>query len=156
MIFYRIARAKYDHPQIAFSGDGASKYAHRWNHPASDIRAVYCSDSLALACLECLVHVRPSPRHFPPSVYYIVDIPDRQFERPDVASLPADWASEAPSMAARDYGMTFLRGKAAAGMIVPTAIQPLGLNLLLNPLHPAFDFAWVTGPFAYHFDNRSA
>jgi len=154
VIFYRLARARFDTPATAFSGESASKVNHRWNHAATDIRAVYCSDSLALACLECLVHIRPLPRLFPKSVYYRIDIPDEQLEIPEISALPPGWDGELAGSGSRDYGMAFLRARKAAGLVVPTVIQPLGSNLLLNPLHPAFSLKWVQGPFPYRYDGR--
>jgi len=152
--FFRISRVKYDTPATAFSGEGASKVAHRWNSPGSAIRAVYCSDTLALACLECLVHIRPLPRAFPGSLFFEVDIPDALLERPPIEALPPDWDSSVPGNAARHFGMEFLLTRRAAGLVLPTAIQPLGFNVLLNPLHPSFDLNWVKGPFDYRFDSR--
>lgn len=154
MIFYRIARARFDTPTSAFSGEPASKVNHRWNSAASDIRAVYCSDSLALACLECLVHIRPLPRTLPPSVYYRVEIPDTQLSLPKPSELPPGWDAELAGKASRAYGMAFLRARHHAGLVIPTVIQPLGQNLLLNPLHPAFTLKWVQGPFPYRYDGR--
>lgn len=155
MIFYRIARSQFDRPETAFSGEPASKVAHRWNHPAPDIRVVYCSDSLALACLEILVHVRPlALGALPASVYYSVDVPDGVLEAPDPASLPAGWDSQVASNSSQDYGMAFLRARRAAGLVVPTVIQPLGFNVVLNPLHHAFSLTWVRGPFPCPYDAR--
>lgn len=154
MIFYRISRAKYGTAAVAFSGEGASKVAHRWNHPSSELRAVYCSDSLALACLECLVHIRPLPRIFPGSIYYAVEVPDGLLERPLVPELPVGWNAVVAGNASRDFGTEFLRSNRAVGLVVPTAIQPLGYNVVLNPQHPQFSLAWVKGPFAYPFDGR--
>ncbi len=154
MIFYRIARARFDTPATAFSGEAASKINHRWNYAASDIRAVYCSDSLALACLECLVHIRPLPRTLPQSLYYRIEIPDSLLQLPSLEELPAGWDSELAGSASRDYGMAFLRTKERAGLVIPTVIQPLGQNLLLNPLHPAFTLKWIQGPFPYRYDGR--
>jgi len=141
-------------PATAFGGETGSKIAHRWNHPSPDIRVVYCSDSLALACLECIVHIRPLPRTFPASVFYTVDVPDDMLEIAGWDELPAGWDSEVPGNESRDFGMAFLRGRRAVGLIVPTVIQPLGRNLLLNPLHPSFSLAWVRGPSPYDFDRR--
>lgn len=157
MIVYRIAQARFDRPETAFSGEPASKVAHRWNHPSPDIRAVYCADSLALACLEILVHVRPlGLGALPASVYYTVDVPDGMLEVPDRVTLPAGWDGEVAGNASRDYGMAFLRARRAAGLVVPTVIQPLGINVVLNPLYPAFSLAWVRGPFRYPYDRRLA
>ena len=156
MIFYRISRAHFKAPAAAFSGLGATKFAHRWNWARADLRAVYCSDSLALACLECLVHIRPLPRVFPASVYYAVDVPDSMLERPATAALPVGWDDPVPQSSSRDFGTTFLEARRAAGLVIPTVVQAEGLNVILNPLHPGFRLAWVSGPFPYQYDSRLA
>jgi RES domain-containing protein len=152
--FHRISRARFNTPALAFSGEGASRVAHRWNHAGTDLRAVYASDSLALACLECLVHLRPLPRLFPPSVYFTIEVPDELLERPAARSLPAGWNAAMPGKPARDFGTSFLRERRAVGLVVPTAILPEGVNVMLNPLHPAFDIRWVRGPSDFPFDPR--
>lgn len=154
MILFRIARAADGTPAAAFSGLGATLAAHRWTWARPHLRAVYCSDSLPLACLEVLVHLRPSPRTFPRSVYYEVEIPDGQLERIAPEKLPAGWDRAVPAAATRDLGTAFLEQRRAVGLIVPTAILPVGSNVLLNPLHPAFSLRWVRGPWAFRFDGR--
>lgn len=154
MRFYRISRAVQSAPEIAFSGLGAAKAAHRWNWPSPKLRAVYCSETLALACLETLVHIRPLPRNFPPSVFYTVELPEEQCERPQPASLPAGWDAVVPSSAARDFGGAFLKEQRAVALIVPTAIVPIGLNAIVNPQHPNFRLSWVRGPHPFRYDGR--
>ena len=154
MRFYRIARAAQDTPKAAFSGLGAANAAHRWNWPGPNVRAVYCSENLALACLETLVHIRPSPRKFPPSVFYTVDLPEELYERPHPGSLPAGWDTIVPSSATRDFGTAFLSENRAVALIIPTIILPVGLNALINPRHPKFRLSWVRGPHAYRYDGR--
>jgi RES domain-containing protein len=151
--FYRISRLKFRTPARAFNGIGASKAAHRWNHANPDIRAVYASDSLALAAMENLVHF-PEGVSFPRSVYFTINIPDGFLEVAKVEDLPRGWNRAAPGDASRDYGTEFIEGKRAVGLVVPTAIQPEGLNVVINPLHGEFSLKWVDGPFAYRFDRR--
>ncbi len=154
MRFFRIARASLNTAATAFSGLGASKANHRWTWGRPALRAVYCSDSLALACLECLVHVRPLPRRFAPGCYYTIDIPDRHFEQPRVSVLPDGWRDPVVSARVRDFGTRFLVAKAAAALVVPSAILPVGLNAIVNPLHPHFRWSWIEGPYSFNFDER--
>jgi RES domain-containing protein len=154
VIFYRITRDRFNTAARAFSGEGATLAAGRWNWIRPDHRAVYCSDSLALACLETLVHIRPLPRVFPGSIYYLINVPDALLERPALKALPPRWNSEIPKSSNRDFGTTFLASKRAVGLVVPTTIQPEGFNVVLNPLHPRFDLKWVKGPFRYEYDAR--
>jgi RES domain-containing protein len=115
---------------------------------------VYCSDSLALAALEMLVHLRPLPRIFTPCVHYVVEIPAKMLERPKPSTLPPGWDADVAVAASRDFGSAFLSSRRAVGLIVPTAIIPEGANVVLNVAHEAFDLKWVSGPFAFNFDRR--
>lgn len=117
-------------------------------------RAVYCSDSLALACLETLVHLRPLPRRFPDSVFYSVEIPDELIEIANPETLPSNWDNPIPPREARDYGGAFLGQQRAVALLVPTAIVPIGSNLLVNCLHPRFGLRWVEGPRRFSYDGR--
>lgn len=153
MRFYRIARAdRHGTALAAFSGEGAAKFPGRWNHKG--VRAVYCSDTLAGACLETLVHIRPSPRVFPPSVYYWIEVRDSRLEIPAVSSLPRNWNQAVVPVETRDFGSAFLRTRRAFGLVVPTAILPIGLNVVLNPVHPDFDLGAVSGPHPFFYDPR--
>ena len=154
MRFFRISNAAFSTPSAAFSGIGASKADHRWSWGRSTTRAVYCSDTLSLACLECLVHIRPLPRLFIPSVYYVIDIPETQLEKPPLSKLPGGWDATLATAATRDFGSRFLEEQRAVGLVVPTAILPEGLNVLINPLHPHFQLSWVKGPLVFKFDTR--
>jgi RES domain-containing protein len=154
MRVYRITRRLFDTPQAAFSGIGTTLADGRWTWKRPDLRGVYCSDSLALACLETLVHIRSRPRIFPPSIYFVADVPDRLIERP--ARLPKKWDQAKPPVAGRDFGTKFLASKRAVGFALPTAVQGQGVTLLLNVLHSEFQLTWITGPFPYHYDRRLA
>jgi RES domain-containing protein len=152
--FFRICKAAYDTPATAFSGLGATKQEGRWTHARPDVRAVYCSNSLALACLETLVHIRPTPRSFRPSVYYRIDIPDALLELVPAAKLPPGWSDPAGAATAREFGTQCIVEAKAVALVVPTAILPTGINAIINPRHPAFDLAWVHGPIRFLYDAR--
>lgn len=151
MKLYRIARADRAKTALeAFSGDGSARFPGRWNQKGD--RCVYCSDTLAGACLETLVHIRPLPRVFPPSVYFEFEVDEDLFEEP--AKLPKNWNDPVASNETREYGSEFLRSARALGLLIPTAVIPLGWNVLLNPCHKVFKVASVKGPFPFFYDPR--
>lgn len=154
MRFFRIARSGADSAERAFSGLGAGKANHRWTWGQPGLRAVYCSDSLALACLECLVHIRPLPRHFAPGFYYTIDIPERHLERPTPMALPDGWRDPIPAAKARNFGTKFVTENRAVALVIPSAILPVGLNAVVNPQHPQFRMEWIEGPHPFQFDER--
>ena len=154
MQVFRITAEMFSTPADAFNGEGTTLAAGRWNHKSPNLRGVYCADSLALSCLETLVHIRSRPRVFPPSVYYSAEVPDALIERPDVGSLPAGWSEAVPHAGSQDFGTAFMRSRRAVGLVVPTVVQAMGSVVLLNREHPAFDLGWVKGPFLYKYDAR--
>ncbi|MDO8595688.1 MAG: RES family NAD+ phosphorylase [Sulfuricaulis sp.] len=154
MRVFRITLARFNPAAAAFSGLGTTLAHGRWNHKRPDVRGVYCADSLALSCLETLVHINSRPRVFPPSVYYATDIPDTAIERPSIASLPAGWNDAVPGAASQDYGTAFLQSKRSVALAVPTVVQADGTIVLVNAAHPDFDLKWIAGPFPYQYDAR--
>lgn len=154
MRFFRIAKAAYNTPASAFSGMGASKTNHRWSWGHPDTRAVYCSDSLALACLECLVHIRPLPKKLPQSIYYTIDIPDNLLETIKPNEIPKGWNNPIATPKTRNHGTKFLENQRNVGLIVPTAIVPNGNNVIINPKHPKFSIQWVSKSIPFIFDTR--
>lgn len=153
MKLYRIAKAgRATTALAAFSGDGAARYPGRWNRKG--VRAVYCCDTLAGACLETLVHIRPLPRLFPPSVFFEVEIDDALLEKPGVAALPAGWHAPVATNETRAFGADFLRSNRAVGLLIPTIVIPRGWNAVLNPCHPKFRLGNAKGPFPFYYDPR--
>jgi len=150
---YRLAKAdRAKTALVAFSGDGSAKFPGRWNHKGD--RVVYCSDTLAGACLETLVHIRPLPRIFPPSVYYEFELPSALLEEPALAALPKGWKDPVVTNDTRDFGSEFLRSSRAVGLLIPTAVIPKGWNVVLNPCHMEFHVGSVKGPFDFFYDPR--
>ncbi len=154
MTFYRICKAAYRTAEQAFNGLGSSRINGRWTLARPDMRAVYCSESLALACLETLVHIRPLPRQFTTSVYYQIEIPDDLIERPQ--TLPRQWRSPIPRRPAQEFGTRFLLEQRAVALLLPTAVLDAGWNAVVNPRHPKFDLRWVEGPHRFSYDQRLA
>jgi RES domain-containing protein len=150
---FRLARADRAKTALeAFSGDGSAKYPGRWNHKGD--RTIYCSDNLAGACLETLVHIRPLPRVFPTSVFFEFEVDDALLEKPDLAALPQSWKDPVVTNETRDFGSEFLKSSRAVGLLIPTAVIPLGWNVLLNPCHMKFDLTNVRGPLPFYYDPR--
>lgn len=101
------------------SGEGARLYGGRWNSPGR--AAVYLGDSLALAGMELLVHLRSvdvlaAYRKMP------VFIPESLVTRMDVALLPADWTASMRLRETRAIGDDWLDTGASAVLRVPSAV----------------------------------
>jgi RES domain-containing protein len=82
------------HQSTAFRGDGARRYAGRWNRKGQ--AAVYTAATQSLAALEILAHM-DTDLVANDYVVFAVDIPDDvTIERMPLTELPPDWRVNRP------------------------------------------------------------
>ncbi|MCD2514359.1 RES family NAD+ phosphorylase [Acidovorax sp. D4N7] len=130
------------------SGGGGAATGGRWNEKG--VPAVYAATSVALACLETLVHMNQGGL---PIARYLVEleVPRDVAEKAGRMELPQDWNALPTSFAAAQAGTEWLKSRAGLLLLVPSVIVPMENNVLLNPAHP--DLAKVRavnhGPFRY-------
>lgn len=146
---WRVAKAK---RAMDLTGKGAAIEGGRWND--QDVPCVYLGLTPAICCLETFVHAEgPPPMPLKITCFELPDDPSL-FWQPDVADLPAGWdalPSDRPSM---DFGTRWLESKSHLGLIVPSAVLPLELNLLINPMHPAINEVKVVDIYDFSYDPR--
>jgi RES domain-containing protein len=117
---------------------------------------VYCSRLLSLAALEFLVHL--NPRLAPDDLTaFGIDLPDDVGERLAEAELPAGWGRRVA--ATRGIGDRWLTAARSPLLIVPSAVLPAALvpdevNVLINPAHPGGAAFRVAEQRAFSFDLR--
>ena len=140
------------------SGNGSARYPGRWN--SLDRPIVYSSSSIALACLETVVHLAgDDPLPFPRQLVRIT-IPShhwqqrKRFANEDFSgwdSAPTPEHAEDWLAATRAWGDAWLLGLESLLAEVPSVIVPEETNLLLNPLHPAHAelVAEIVRPWVY-------
>jgi RES domain-containing protein len=130
--------------------DGSLLYAGRWNPPGTPM--LYASTSLSLACLEILVHL--SPRQIPAEYVYS----KAKFEAPAVAPEyfeVTDFRGDLMDAdSTRRAGRSWATRMESVGLLVPSVIIPVEMNVLLNPLHPAFKELTWGDPEPFEFDPR--
>jgi RES domain-containing protein len=132
----------------AFSGRGGMVASGRWHTEGHPI--IYTAQSLSLAALEILVHLKAT-QAVEPFLSYAAEIPEDLILKP--AALPARWKTRID--VSRAFGDTWLEAKTTPAMRVPTILAAGEWNVLLNPLHPEFSLNWVeTGPERFAFDAR--
>lgn len=132
----------------AFSGKGGVVSSGRWHTEGHPI--IYTAQSLSLAALEILVHLKET-RYVEPFLSYAADIPDDLILKPN--SYPKRWSSRIE--VSRAFGDAWLKAKMAPALRVPTILAPGEWNVLLNPLHPQFSPSWIqAGPQRFTFDAR--
>jgi len=135
--WYRIHSDK--NPARVFSGEGGLFVAGRWNPLGR--RAVYCSQSIALATLEWISHNGLSVSGYV-HYRYSISVPDKLVAKFDVEDLPVEWNAVPDISATQDFGEENLFGltgiRAPLAMSVPSVLVPEEHNLVLNPVHPEF------------------
>ena len=126
MRVWRLARTPWA-PDVdaILNGEGALRRGGRWS-PAG-MRAVYCSETSSLAVLEILVGLPFGVDH---PAYRIVDL-----TVPDDSIVHLDVEPAAPG--SQNLGAAAL-GRHLA-IAVPSVVNPLEKNVVINPLHPRFD-----------------
>ncbi len=115
---------------------------------------VYASENSSLAALELFVHVSPS--------LLPVDLISIRGIFPDTVStleieelnLPGNWRDYPAPNRLQAIGTDWLLGKASVVLVVPSAINSLERNLLLNPAHPEFAELGVESGRPFRFDPR--
>jgi RES domain-containing protein len=133
LIAWRICKRKYSRHESILSGEGAKEFGGRWNEPGLPL--VYASESSSLSLLEQMVHA-PLER-LPKSLVAVrIEVPDdASVTRVDANSLPPDWR-EVGNTFCIALGSDWIRSAAGLVLIVPSAVNPLERNILLNPVHP--------------------
>jgi len=133
----------------AFSGEGGLHGPARWHSLGT--RLVYTSSSVALACLETLVH-KQTLRHSAERWLFTIEVPDRLIE--ELSALPKGWDSEPAGPASRGAGDQWCNAQGSVALLVPSVIVPVEQNALINPRHPRFRLDWVKPAVRFRYDPR--
>jgi len=117
-------------------GKGAEITGGRWNAPGTPM--VYAATSIALACLETVVHLDGS-KSLPLNRYLVrIDVPADVWGR--AVTLEADdhvgWDAVPAGKVSIDWGNTWCAGQSSALARVPSVVVPEEFNVLVNPRHP--------------------
>lgn len=132
IVAWRLAKAR--HAAIAFDGEGARLEGGRWN--PKGVPVVYLSDHPALAALEMFIHLKSAATKIE-FVMFRVEIPAEVsvLELP-VATLPASWRDEPPTLETMAVGERWVREGKSAILKIPSVLVPAADNFVLNPRHP--------------------
>ena len=153
MKVWRITRER--HVAAAFSGEGARRFAARWN-PAG-VPVVYTSLSLALAAMETLVHadLQSEPTDL---MYLEAEVPatEEEFDREQAWTLQRLPSSvrEIVEAVTQSLGAEWADSRRSLALPVPSATIEGDWNLLINPLHPAAVNIVVEPPRPFRYDAR--
>jgi RES domain-containing protein len=132
---WRIATDTPDYGADDLTGKGAEKTGGRWNRKGTPL--IYASASIALACLETLVHLAggaPLPLN-----RYLVRTPvsPAAWRKRTVFDLSTHvgWDAEPPGLVSIDWGTEWARSGASLLAEVPSVIVPEESNILINPAY---------------------
>ncbi len=149
MVGWRIVKEK--HAKTAFSGEGARIFEGRWN--SAGVRMVYCSENLALAALEILVHTQPVTMRDKFRVFR-VSWDEAIMSAIDLRKLPKGWNAQPPGLISKNIGDEWVHSERSAVLVVPSVIVPLEKTFLLNPKHRDFGKIKVRDAGGFHLDQR--
>ena len=145
---WRLLTARY--ADSAFTGEGARRYAGRWNRKG--IPMVYTAGSQSLALLELLVQDEPLRARY---VIIQASIPESvPIERIAPEQLPANWREPGAREHLRIIGSDWVGNRSSAVLAVPSAVIPAETNYLLNPAHPDFSMIAIGSPEEFVTDLR--
>jgi len=146
---WRIAKEK---RATDLSGKGAAIEGGRWND--QDVPAVYMGMTPAICCLETFVHATGQPT-FPLKITCFELPSDTSlYKTLSAADLPEGWASLPADRPSMDLGTAWLKSNTHLGLIVPSAIMPLELNVVVNPNHPQASRIKVAEMYDFMYDPR--
>jgi len=151
MKVYRICRSKY---KKDLSGSGAELFGGRWN--SKGIRAIYTSESRALAMLEYIIH---TPVHeFPTDVVLLaIELPKNAIIRSvQLSALPKDWKSLAAPFSSQAFGDTLLHLHSHLCYKLPSVVVPQEFNYLIDPAHAQIADVSIVEVSPLEFDKRLA
>jgi RES domain-containing protein len=131
---WRIAPDTPDYTADDLIGDGARQSGGRWNRVGTPM--VYASGSIALACLETIVHLRAGD--LPLNRYLVqIEIPDDVWAAAVQFDAPTNvgWDAIPAGKVSVHAGETWSTSRSSTLLVVPSVIVTEERNILINPLH---------------------
>lgn len=155
MSFWRLARNGANYKATDMSGAGGLRVGGRWHAKGNPI--LYSAGSIALCCLETLVHYTPpSSPSMPLKPYHLIEyqIPWDCIEAGQNVELPPDWDTLPDSPAAAAVGTAWLQSQSSLLLFVPSVIIRREANALINPLHRDITMIHVVDHGVFEYDSR--
>lgn len=149
MIVFRIAQKKYIDD---LSGKGAKLFGGRWNYKGNPV--LYCASTSSLAILEILVHtdidLLPNLNLYIAELY----IPDNSFKTITEDELPQNWKSFPAPDKLKSIGHQWIEKNEFLNLGVPSAVNPLEWNFMLNCKHTEFQEVKTIRSFPLFMNER--
>jgi len=148
MILYRIAREKYARD---LSGNGGLISSARWHNR---MPVIYASLNSSTCILEKLVHLAPEEIHNDLMIVTLEVDDTSASEKIASSQLPGNWREYPAPALSQNIGNAWLRSKSAVLLFVPSVIDPLAENALLNPMHSDISKISIRDVQPFTFDER--
>ena len=136
VLVWRIGIDTPDYGADDLSGEGPRRTGGRWNRPGTPM--IYTSSSVALACLETIVHLVAGD--LPLNRYLVsVEIPDDVWKTAAVLETRdhVGWDAIPAGITSLQAGYQWTTAGTSALLLAPSVIVPEENNILINPAHPA-------------------
>jgi RES domain-containing protein len=151
---WRIGTDTADYEADDLNGIGAEKAGGRWNTKGNAV--VYCATTIALACLETVVHMDDSA--LPLNRYLVqIQIPLAVWKRRTIwtkDTCPVGWDALPQGRVSLRLGDAWLKACDSAVMVVPSVVVPEELNVLINPKHKDKALVRAQKVRKWHYDSR--
>jgi RES domain-containing protein len=149
MKIYRIAGKKHIND---LTGTGAKITGGRWN--PKGLPVIYTAANSSLAILETLVHTDIDL--IPDDLYIAEIIIEAKFTKYkiDINDLPKNWDIHPGPDSLKEIGKLWLTKNEFLVFQVPSAVNPLEYNYLINPVHKEFSKVRITKIFPAGIDKR--
>ncbi len=148
MILYRITRKRYAND---LSGRGGLLSAARWH---DHLPVIYTSVSSSTCILEKLVHMNPDEIHNDLEMITLHIPENLESELLSAEQLPGNWKLYPAPEILKRIGNAWLLAKSAPLLFIPSVIDPIAKNVLINPLHPNAAAISVQKTEPFTFDKR--
>jgi RES domain-containing protein len=149
---WRIAAVTLSYNADDLSGAGAKKTGGRWNSIGMPV--VYCSQSIAMAVLETVVHLRSGG--LPLNRYLVrIDVPDKLWtSRTILNPPPVGWDAQPHGLPSVQAGDTWKKSQSSALLSVPSVLIPEECNVIINTEHPDAPLIAATMIRKWDYDPR--
>ncbi|ROR21467.1 RES domain-containing protein [Comamonas sp. BIGb0124] len=149
--FWRISNEGKEDKAMGLSGAGGLYVGGRWHEKGN--RIIYAAESVALACLETLVHYNAIGL---PLLKKLIElrIPTDIIDAAHTIHPPSGWDTIPDSPAAATEGTRWLNSGVSLLTFVPSVIIPQEQNILINPGHADIRRIKVIDHGKYEYDPR--
>lgn len=151
---WRIAADTPHYGSDELSGKGAAATGGRWNREGTP--CIYASQSIALACLESIVHLG-GPHPLPLNRYLVrIDVPDKAWRKRTMFDEAAHigWDASPAALVSLNWGSAWIEGRSTVIAQVPSIVVAEESNFLLNPRHPDANPLAATKLRRWNYDAR--